>query len=175
VETDRGVRWQSVTHYSDSAVHENLSTLSVEGLPIEQAESTHGLVLAPPRELHWLQSIESSDGQMEAFMTFKIADVGTEAELIEIGQRLSDALSSAHHRTELLDLSPDYVDAAKTMLAELSGEAAALPLGTVALTKQQVESFLDFDPVFLDTAKDMLRAFIEKTEGMGMRESANGD
>jgi hypothetical protein len=55
-----------------------------------------------------------------------------------------------------LDLSPDYVDAAKTMLAELSGEVAALPSGTVALTKQQVETFLDFDPVFLDVAKDTL-------------------
>jgi predicted O-methyltransferase YrrM len=106
-------------------------------------------------------------------MTFKIADIGNEAELVEIGQRLSDALSSPHCRTTRLDLSPDYVDAAKTMLADLSGEVSALPSGTVALTKQQVETFLDFDPVFLDIAKDMLRAFIEKTEAM--RVKGNGD
>lgn len=28
----------------------------------------------------------------------------------------------------------------------------------------QIETFLDFDPVFLDTAKDMLREFIDRTE-----------
>jgi hypothetical protein len=112
---------------------------------------------------------------MEAFMTFKIADIGTEAELVEIGERLSDALSTAHPRSELLDLSPSYVDAAKSMLAELSEDVAALPSGTVALTKQQVETFLDFDPVFLDIAKDMLRVFIERTEGISVRENANSD
>ena len=63
-----------------------------------------------------------------------------------------------------LDLDPAYVDAAKTMLATLSGQVAALPSGAVALTEQQVETFLDFDPEFLDVAKDMLRAFIEKTK-----------
>jgi hypothetical protein len=109
-------------------------------------------------------------------MTFKIADVGPEAQLVEIGERLSDALSGGQHRAELLDdLSPDYVDAAKTMLAELSGEVAALPSGTFALTEQQVESFLDFDPEFLDVAKNMLRAFIETTERMGVRGNAIGD
>jgi hypothetical protein len=112
---------------------------------------------------------------MEAPMTFKIADVGTEAQLVEIGERLSDALSSGQYRAELLDLSPDYVAAAKTMLAELSREVAALPSGTIALTEQQVRSFLDFDPEFLDVAKDVLRAFIEKTEGIGVRGNANGD
>jgi hypothetical protein len=41
-----------------------------------------------------------------------------------------------------------------------------LPSGAIALTEQQVESFIDFDPDFLDEAKDMLRAFIEKAEGI---------
>jgi hypothetical protein len=54
------------------------------------------------------------------------------------------------------------------MLAELSEETAALPSRTIPLIEQQVETFLDFDPVFLDIAKDMLRAFIERTEGMGV-------
>jgi hypothetical protein len=111
---------------------------------------------------------------MEAAMTFRIGDMGNEAQLVEIGERLSDALSSAQHRTDLLDLSPDYVDAAKTVLTELSGKGAALRSGIVALTEQQVETFLDFNPVFLDRARDMLRAFIEKTEGMGVRGNANG-
>jgi predicted O-methyltransferase YrrM len=115
------------------------------------------------------------DGAMEAAMTFRIADMGNEAQLVEIGERLSDALSSAQYRTDLLDLSPDYVDAAKTVLTEVSGKVAALRSRTVALTEQQVATFLDFDPVFLDRAKDMLRAFIEKTEGMGVRGNANGD
>jgi hypothetical protein len=65
-----------------------------------------------------------------------------------------------------LDLDPAYVDAAKTMLATLSGQVAALPSGAVAPTEQQVETCLDFAPDFLDVAKNMLRAFIEKTEGI---------
>jgi hypothetical protein len=112
---------------------------------------------------------------MEAAMTFRIADIGNEAQLVEIGERLSDVLSRGQHGVDLLDLSPDYVDAAKTMLAELSGEVAALPSGTIALAEQQVGSFLDFDPEFLGVAKDVLRAFIERTEGIGVRGIANGD
>jgi hypothetical protein len=60
--------------------------------------------------------------------------------------------------------SPDYVDAAQILLATLSERVALLPSESIALTKQQVETFLDFDPEFLDVAKDMLRAFIEKTK-----------
>lgn len=101
-------------------------------------------------------------------MTFRIADIGNEAQLVELGEHLSKALSSAQHRTDMLDFSPEYLDAAKTMLAELSEETAALPSRTIPLIEQQVETFLDFDPVFLDIAKDMLRAFIERTEGMGV-------
>ena len=63
---------------------------------------------------------------------------------------------------------------APVYLAGLSRQPAVLPSGTIALTEQQVESFLDFDPEFLDVAKDMLRVFIEKTEGMGLRGNANG-
>jgi len=114
--------------------------------------------------LHW----QARTVGMEAAMAFRIADIGNEAQLVELGERLSKALSSAQHRTDLLDFSPEYLDAAKTMLAELSGEVASLPLRTISLTEQQVETFLDFDPVFLDIAKDMLRAFIESSERMGV-------
>jgi hypothetical protein len=98
-------------------------------------------------------------------MTFKIADVGPEAQLVEIGERLSDALSREQLPAEPLDLDPDYIDAAKTTLATLSTQVATLPSGTVALTEQQLEAFLDFDPDFIEIAKKMLRDFIEKTEG----------
>ncbi|HKG74056.1 MAG TPA: hypothetical protein VKA79_07445 [Aestuariivirgaceae bacterium] len=97
-------------------------------------------------------------------MTFKIADMAHEAQLVEIAEQLSGALSGEETVGKALDLGPDYVEAAKCLLATLSERVALLPSETVALTEQQVESFLDFDPEFLDIAKDMLRAFIEKTK-----------
>jgi hypothetical protein len=112
---------------------------------------------------------------MEAMMTFRIADIGNEAQLVELGERLSNAISAQQPQAERLDLDADFIDAAKIMLAALSEKAAPLSSGTVARTEQQVETFLDFDPEFLAAAKDMLRAFIERTEGMGVRGNANGD
>jgi hypothetical protein len=99
-------------------------------------------------------------------MTFKIADMAHEAQLVEIAEQLSEALSGEEILGKVLDLSPDYVDAAKFLLATLSERIALLPSETVARTEQQVETFLDFDPEFLDVAKDMLRAFIEKTKAL---------
>jgi hypothetical protein len=97
-------------------------------------------------------------------MTFKIADVVHEAQLVEIADQISQALSGGETQRKALDLSADYVDAAQILLATLSERVALLPSETIALTQQQVETFLDFDPEFLDVAKDMLRAFIEKTK-----------
>lgn len=97
-------------------------------------------------------------------MTFKIADVAHEAQLVEIADQISQALSGEEGQGKALDLSPDYVDAAQILLATLSERGALLRSETIALTQQQVETFLDFDPEFLDVAKDMLRAFIEKTK-----------
>lgn len=97
-------------------------------------------------------------------MTFKIADVAHEAQLVEIADQISQALSGEESQGKALDLSPDYVDAAQILLATLSERGALLRSETIALTQQQVETFLDFDPEFLDVAKDMLRAFIEKTK-----------
>src|SRR5687768_17059262 len=102
--------------------------------------------------------------ETEADMTFKIADMAHEAQLVEIAEQLSEALSREETEGKALDLSPDYVDAAKCLLATLSERVALLPSETVDRTEQQVENFLDFDPEFLDTARDMLRAFIEKTK-----------
>ena len=97
-------------------------------------------------------------------MTFKIADMAHEAQLFEIAEQLSEALSREETESKALDLGPDYVDAAKCLLATLSERVALLPSETVGRTEQQVENFLDFDPEFLDAARDMLRAFIEKTK-----------
>jgi hypothetical protein len=98
-------------------------------------------------------------------MTFRIADLGNEARLVEIGERLSAALSSEQEPTDpLLDIDPDYIDAAKVMLATLSGEVVAQPSRAIPLTEQQIAAYLDFDPDFLEIAKDMLRRFIGKTE-----------
>jgi hypothetical protein len=133
-------------------------------MPIEIRVTGPGLCGTQPRFL----ALADTDGAMESAMTFRIADIGNEAQLVELGERLSKALSSAQHRTDMLNFSPEYLDAAKTMLAELSEEIAVLPSRAIPLIEQQVETFLDFDPVFLDMAKDMLRAFIERTEGMGV-------
>jgi hypothetical protein len=102
-------------------------------------------------------------------MTFKIADIANEAQLVELGERLSDALEGEERLGKPLDLDPSYIDAAKAMLATLSDKVATLPSGTVALTEQQIETFVDFDPEFLDVAKEMLREFIERTEGTWKR------
>jgi predicted O-methyltransferase YrrM len=108
--------------------------------------------------------LDGTCGETEVPMTFKIADIANEAQLVELADKLSDALSADEPPGRALDLDPNYVEAAKTLLATLSERVSPLPSGTVALTEQQVESFLDFDPVFLDVAKDMLREFIERTE-----------
>jgi hypothetical protein len=133
-------------------------------MPIEIRVTGPGLCGTQARFL----ALADTDVAMESAMTFRIADIGNEAQLVELGERLSKALSSAQHRTDMLNFSPEYLDAAKTMLAELSEEIAVLPSRAIPLIEQQVETFLDFDPVFLDMAKDMLRAFIERTEGRGV-------
>jgi hypothetical protein len=92
-------------------------------------------------------------GKTEAYMTFKVADIANEAQLVEIADRLSEALSGEGSEKPL-DLSADYVDAAKTLLATLSERVAPLPSRTVALTEQQIDTFLDFDPEFLDICQE---------------------
>jgi hypothetical protein len=59
-------------------------------------------------------------------MTFKIADMAHEAQLVEIADQLSEALSGEEPVGKPLDLSPDYVDAAKFLLATLSERGALL-------------------------------------------------
>jgi hypothetical protein len=102
-------------------------------------------------------------------MTFRISDVGHEAKLVELGERLSEKLSRKQPRGEMLDLDEDYIDAAKTILATLSNQVAPIRSSILALTSEQIEVFLEFDPEFIDAAKNILRDFIEKTEGKSRR------
>jgi hypothetical protein len=99
----------------------------------------------------------------------KIADVAPdEAQLVDISEKLSAALADpgAPHETEttLLDLDSSYLEAARTMLANLTQPERSAFDGAVELTEQQIENYLDFSPEFLDTAKAMLRDFIDRTE-----------
>jgi hypothetical protein len=101
-------------------------------------------------------------------MTMKIADAAPEeAELVEISDQLSAALSPTstnRHTGPALDLDASYLEAARAMLATLSQQVSASTSATVPLTRQQIETYLDFDPDFLEVAKSMLRDFINKTE-----------
>jgi len=97
-------------------------------------------------------------------MTFKVADIANEAELIEIAEGLSDALSEETTPVKPLDLDLAHIDAAKTLLAALAKRVASHPTEPARFAQPQAESFLDFDPEFLEAAKDMLRTFIEQTE-----------
>lgn len=101
-------------------------------------------------------------------MTMKIADAAPEeAQLVEISERLYEAFSTtkgSHTLLPLLDLDSSYLAAARTMLLSLSESIAPSTSGGVPLTRQQIESYLDFDPDFTDAAKDMLKDFIDRTE-----------
>jgi hypothetical protein len=98
----------------------------------------------------------------------KIADVAPEeAQLIDLSELLSELLSTSTVSEAAmpdLDLDSSYLEAARTLLASLSEHVAAPSAGELPLTRQQMESYLDFDPAFLDVAKSILRDFIDRTE-----------
>lgn len=100
-------------------------------------------------------------------MTMRIADVAPdEAQLIDVSERLSVLLStspSAATAVPDLDLDASYLEAARTILTTLSEQLATPAAGEVPLTRQQIETHLDFDPEFLEVAKDMLRDFIDRS------------
>jgi 2'-5' RNA ligase len=93
-------------------------------------------------------------------MTFKVADIANEAQLIEIAEKLSDALSTEKAMGQPPDLDVAYIAAAKTLLTAFSEQVERRPSEAGSL-----EKFLDFDPHFTETAKNMLREFIERVEG----------
>lgn len=101
-------------------------------------------------------------------MTMKVADVAPgEAQMIDISEQLSETLSNSHSTHKIgLELDVTYLEAARAMLATLSERVAPSTSGTVTLTKQQIEAYLDFDPDYLDTARDMLRDFIIRAEAL---------
>ncbi len=101
-------------------------------------------------------------------MTMKIADVAPEeAQIIDVSERLSEVLSTAGKSKVSvpdLDLDPSYVEAARTILASLSERVAAPSAGGIPLTRQQIQTYLDFDPEFIDVAKSMLRDFVDRAD-----------
>jgi hypothetical protein len=97
-------------------------------------------------------------------MTMKLADVApNEAMLVELAEQLSSAQSPSELRNAILDLDSSYLEAARVMLATLSKGTTAIP-NHVSLTSEQIETFLEFDPLFAEEAKAMLREFIEGKE-----------
>jgi hypothetical protein len=130
---------------------------------------------------HWLAaqqkmttlSVRHADefhpGGSEAVMTMKIADAAPdEARLVEVSERLSNLLSATAppllEGGTTLDLDPSFLEASRELLAKLNEKPRRTFHGGVELTEQQIESYLDFSPAFLELAKTMLKDFIERTE-----------
>jgi hypothetical protein len=106
----------------------------------------------------------------EAIMTFRMIDTAPEeAQIVELSERLNRAISakteqSKRSRDPFDELDASYLEAAREMLGILSGAVSPCISGQIPLTRQQIETYLDFDPDYLDTAKAMLKDFITQTE-----------
>ena len=105
-------------------------------------------------------------------MTMKIADIAPdEAEVIDVSECLSELLSTSttvRRAVPDLNLDPAYLDAARTILTTLSEQVATPTVSEVSLTRQQIETYLDFDPEFLEVAKVMLRDFIDRSTKLSL-------
>lgn len=102
-------------------------------------------------------------------MTMRVSDIApNEAQLAEISERLSAASAGPHQVPPRQDLTldPDYLGAAKAMLAALLADRHATFVDTEPLTEEEISTYLDFDPAFADVAKNMLREFILRTEAI---------
>jgi hypothetical protein len=96
-------------------------------------------------------------------MTMKITDIAPgEAQLVELSEHLAKASQSSSTLDLVIDAS--FLEAARTMLLKLDQRPQEAFHGGVGWSTQQVESYLDLDPDFVESAKDLLRAFIERTE-----------
>jgi hypothetical protein len=96
-------------------------------------------------------------------MTMKIADIAPEeAQLVELSEYLTKASQSKN--TPDLPLDASFLEAARTMLLKLDQLPQDAFHGGVGWSTQQVETYLDLDPGFVESAKDLLRAFIERTK-----------
>lgn len=101
-------------------------------------------------------------------MTMKIADVAPdEAQLVELSEQLTRVLTEdvpPKSEAPSLDLDFSFLDAARTLLAGLTEQPREAFHGEIALTRQEVEGYLDINLDLLESAKDLLRDFIERTE-----------
>jgi hypothetical protein len=105
-------------------------------------------------------------------MTIKVSDIApNEAQLAEISERLSEVSAGPPDVAAAQDLTfdPDYLDAAKSMLAALSTDRQPSFVDTEPLTEEEISTYLDFDPAFAEVAKNMLREFILRTEAVRSR------
>jgi hypothetical protein len=100
----------------------------------------------------------------------KVSDAAPdEALLVELSERLNTALSGkgALNAKPMLDLDAAFLQAARNLLATLSdrvdGSAGAFH-GSIPQSQEQIETYLDFNPDFLDQARQMLADFIKRTE-----------
>lgn len=93
-------------------------------------------------------------------MTMKISEVApNEAMLVDLADQVSSASSTTDLKKAIFDLDSSYLEAARTMVASLSSGAAA-STNYVSLTKEQIETYLEFDPAFAEEAKTILREFM---------------
>jgi hypothetical protein len=109
-----------------------------------------------------------ADGEQLA-MTMRVSDIApVEAQLAEISERLFQMSAGPHQVTPGQDLllDPDYLDAAKSMLAALSTGRHATFADAEPLTEEEISTYLDFDPAFARVVKTMLRDFIRRTESV---------
>lgn len=99
-------------------------------------------------------------------MTMKLADVApNEAMLVDLAEQLNRAESPDDLKETVLRLDSLYVEAAKAMLETLSSGAAASN-HYVPLTTEQIEAYLEFDPAFVEDAREGLKEFIERKESL---------
>jgi hypothetical protein len=101
-------------------------------------------------------------------MTIRLADIAAcEAQLAEISDKLSEA---SLHRSrngapeQGLMLDPEFLEAAKLMLAALTRNGHVLQHDALPVPAEDIDSYLDFDPAFADAARAMLQEFIRRTE-----------
>jgi hypothetical protein len=102
-------------------------------------------------------------------MTMRLLDAAPdEAQVLEVSEQLNEALADADAlktSNPVLELDSSYLDAARTVLGALSEPSDPGGFhGSIPQTEKQVELFLDFDPSFLDIAKQMLKEFIERSQ-----------
>lgn len=72
----------------------------------------------------------------------------------------------------VLDPDASYLEAARVISQLYRSKVVLQLLALCSLTRQQIETYLDVDPDFLDVTKNMLREFIDKTPVVRLKKKA---